>query len=66
MRYPVRWRLFFAASPLCAIVCFAKLEDVVYACIEAVVGAALERAIERGVMTAGGRDGIPGIADNRM
>ncbi len=31
--------------------------------IEAVAIAALERAIERGVMTARGRDGIPGLAD---
>lgn len=53
----------FASSPLHAIAGFADAAAVPLARIEAVAGAAVERAIERGVTTALGRDGIPGVAD---
>ena len=55
----------FAASPLERIPGFSGAEEVPLARIEAVAGAAVERAIERGVITAIGRDGIPGVADSR-
>lgn len=56
----------FAASPISAVAGFAGADDVPLARIEAVAGAAVERAIERGVVTAIGRDGIPGIADTGL
>lgn len=40
-------------------------DEVPPARIEAIAGAAVERAKERGVVTAYGRDGIPGVPDTR-
>ncbi len=65
----VRWRRAFAVSPRHAIAGFAGADEVPQARIEAIAGAAVERAKERarerGVVTAYGRDGIPGVPDTR-
>lgn len=55
--------ILFAVSPVAALDAGAPT-DVPLARIEAVAIAALERAIERGVTTARGRDGYPGLADS--
>lgn len=56
----------FAASPIAS--AHDTTSPIPLARIEAVAIAAVEAAIERGVRTARGRDGIPGLADhaNRM
>ena len=68
----VRWWRAFASSARHAIAGLAGLagaDEVPQARIEAIVGAAVEcageRAKERGVVTAYGRDGIPGVPDIR-
>ena len=69
MQHLVRWRRAFAASPRHTIAAFAGANEVPQARIEAIAGAAVERAKERarerGVVTAYGRDGIPGVPDTR-
>ena len=77
MQHLVRWGRAFAVSPRHAIAGFAGADEVPQARIEAIAGAAVERAKERarerakerakerGVVTAYGRDGIPGVPDTR-